>query len=120
MDQIRFNTTFVEGNLISLPAGAPPTLMTSNTGQLQVAGVDVNGLILNALPLTISGGTITAFNRVTLQGYLNTDNQLTVNHVGAAAPFVFDQLTFATTPTTGRYLVATDADGADCPSSPST
>lgn len=111
-DLTQFDKVFVEGTLISNPAVAPPTLTTSNTAQLEVAGVNVNGLILDALPLTISGGAITAFNKVTLQGYLNTDIQLTVNHVGAATPFVFDQLTFSSPPTgAGRYLLATDADG---------
>ena len=68
-DLTRLGTAFVEGDLISNPGGTPPTLTTSNAGKWQVGGANVNGLVLNAVPLTISGGAITAFNKVTLQGY---------------------------------------------------
>ena len=115
VDFVNANTMVVEGQLIAQPPGGLVQLGTSNGGQLVVGGVNVHDLVLNNLPLTINGGTITEFNRVTFAGFTGGTNgaktQLTVNHPGAASPFLFDGLTFQDQPTTGRYLVATDTDG---------
>ena len=53
-----------------------PTLTTGSGANLHAAGVNVNGLVINGILLTIGAGPITAFNKVTLQGYATTDIQL--------------------------------------------
>jgi alpha-tubulin suppressor-like RCC1 family protein len=111
---VRFNTVFVDGILTSHPVSTQPVLTTSNAAKLQVEGVDVDGLVLDNLPLLISGGPLTKFNRVTLQNYSPSAVQLTVSHPGAATPFTFDQLVFSTPPTTGgAYLQADDIAPTD-------
>lgn len=75
---------------------------------LSVAGLDVDGLTLDSLPLTSTGGTITRFDNVTFDAYAPTTTQLTILHPGAAAPFTFDGLAFNTVPTSGAYISATD------------
>ena len=59
-----------------------------------------------------TGGPL-ALSNATFQGLANTAIQLTVNHPGTGGPFTFNNLTFSVTPTgAGRYISATDADGA--------
>ncbi len=110
VDFTRLNTLVVEGMLISKPSATPPILGTSNGATLSVGGVDVSGLSFNALPLIIGSGPIVQFDNVTLDAPVGA-TQLTVNHPGQATPFQFINLSFPTTPTTGRYLLANDTDG---------
>jgi hypothetical protein len=50
---------------------------------------------------------------VTFQNYAATATQLTISHPGMSTPFAFNNLSFLTTPTTGRYLNTTDTAPAD-------
>jgi hypothetical protein len=114
VDFVNANIMVVEGQLIALSPSGFVQLATSNGGQLSVGGVSVHDLVLNSLPLIVGGGVITQFDAVTFSFAGAADGaktQLTVNHPGAATPFVFDALTFQDAPTTGRYLVANDIDG---------
>jgi hypothetical protein len=98
------------GQLIS-PAGLD-TVGGGGFG-LVVAGLDVDGLVLDNLPLTSTNGTITRFDNVTLQNYDPAAVQLTVAHPGAATPFTFTNARFLTTPGSGAYLSATDNNTGD-------
>ena len=76
-------------------------------------GVNVDGLMVEGLNLTLSGGEWTRFDNVTFQEFEVTDTPLTLEHGQVAA--VFSGLVFETTPTTGAYISATDIDGAGSP-----
>ena len=93
--------------LITDAPGAAPRI-TGSGGTLLATGVSVNGLLLDRLDLTLGGGALTRFDNVIFTGYLPTDVQLKVNHPGAAGPITFNNLSFFTVPTTGRFLQATD------------
>jgi hypothetical protein len=105
---------FVNGLFSSAPVSGTPTLNTTGaTHRLTAAGVNVTGLVINQATLAIGAGTVVAFNNVQFTNSPTTLAQLTVNHPGAATPFVFSGLSFATTPVApnGFYLDATDSDG---------
>ena len=89
--------------------------ITSSGHKVQVGGLISTDITFNNTKLVLfapTGGPLSmAF--VTFINMSPLDTQLAVTHPGAAAPFVFDNLNFQTAPTgAGRYLVATDADGA--------
>jgi hypothetical protein len=101
----------IVGQLIS-PAGAAATV-NGNGSTLPVTGLDVDGITFNNTPLASTGGTIIRFDNVTFQNMNAGAVQFTVNHPGAATPFVFTGVRFLTTPTTGRYVRADDTDTGD-------
>ena len=108
---VRLNTNAVaDGQLIVDGASTP--ILVGNGRTLTTSGVDVDGLVMSRVIFT-SDGTITGFDNVTFQSYLNSDTQLTINHPGEPTSFVFDGLSFLVAPTTGFYIAANDtaADG---------
>ena len=99
----------VTGALTS--SGGVTALLFGSGHTLEVTGgVDVDDLIVDRVDLVLSGGDWTRFDRVTFQGYAPTDDRLTLVHSGEQA--VFTELTFSDVPTTGRWIHATDTDGA--------
>ena len=98
----------VAGTLKS--AAASPVLLSSQGKRLTTVSADVNGLILDNVLLTIAGGTVERFDNVTFRNYAPTATPFTFNQ--AVFDGVFTGLSFLTLPTTGRYLAATDTDGA--------
>jgi hypothetical protein len=99
----------VAGTLTSAGPGGLP-LVLGQGRRLSTVSADVNGLILDNVLLTIDGGPVPSFANVTFRNYLSTATQLTLNQ--AVFDGVFTGLSFLTAPTTGRYIVATDTDGA--------
>lgn len=81
---------------------------------LAVAGLNVSQLILDDVRLAIRATSNTAltFDNVVFQNYSPVDTQFTIVHPGDVAPFIFNNLTFSLTPTTGLYVYAVDADQA--------
>ncbi len=105
--------TFVNGQLISHPTGATPVIgVIAAIKVLTVGGVDVSRLGIDQNVMTIGAGTITQFDSVAFTNQANGVTQLTINNAGGAAPATFTALSFGVAPTTGRYLVANDLDGA--------
>ena len=78
-----------------------------------VAGVSVDGLLLQNAPLTIDGGTLSMFDNVALHGFAPEAIQLTVNHPGLAESFAMNGVSFSTVPTTGRLIQANDTAAAN-------
>jgi hypothetical protein len=103
----------VAGQLLSLAGPPPDTIRAGTPGVVLTAGgATVTSLVMDAVPLVLSGGAISSFSGVTFRNQTATATQLTVNNVGQATPYVFDNLTFLSSPTTGGfYLSATDLDG---------
>jgi len=102
------NNAFANGRLI-VGNETSPTLSATGS-RLTVTGVDVDGMTLDNLPLTIDGGMVTRFDNVTLGGFNPTVIQLTINHPELNATFT--GLNFEVEPTgAGRYIHATDSDG---------
>jgi hypothetical protein len=98
---------FTNAQLISL--GPTTAVRGGGTRSLTVAGVDVDGMVLDNVIFTIDGGTIGAFESVTFQNYATSATQLTVDHPGVTAmTFTFFSLTFVplTVGDTGLYLRA--------------
>ena len=100
------------------PMGATVTagkqlVIATGSAPRSIPGIDVDGTTFDNVRLTSTGGTIANFDNVTFQNMSQTATQLTISHPGAATPFAFDNVDFLTTPTSGRYLQATDsaADG---------
>ncbi|MBI3757633.1 MAG: hypothetical protein HY267_06620, partial [Deltaproteobacteria bacterium] len=100
--------TQINGQLI-VASGLTPTVSGNGVG-LTTAGVNVDGLVLDNVLLTISGGVVTRFDDVTFQNYNPTATQLTINLGVVDATFY--GLTFLVEPTTGFYIKANDTDGA--------
>ncbi len=107
--QLNLNGQSVNAQSLNTDATSGPRPSIIGAGRaFLAASVNVNGLVLDRVAFTIGGGTMTRFDNVAFMGYTPADVQLTVNHPGTAAPLVFNGLSFFTTPTTGRYLQATD------------
>jgi hypothetical protein len=101
----------IAGQLLS-PAGT--TGSVSGSGSiLSVAGLDVDDMTFDNVPLVSTGGTIAQFDNVTFQNMATDAIQLTVNHPGAATPFTFNGVRFLTAPATGRYIRANDTNTGD-------
>ncbi|MBI3756678.1 MAG: hypothetical protein HY267_01750, partial [Deltaproteobacteria bacterium] len=98
----------VNGQLIVVPGIAP--VVKSNGLSLKTAGVNVDGLVLDNVLLTIDSGVVTHFDNVTFQNYSPAVTQLTINLGVVDATFY--GLTFLVEPTTGFYIKANDTDGA--------
>ena len=92
----------------TLQAPAPPHTVTAG-------GVSVHVMGLSGLRFVIQGGPIVQFDTVSFSNSQPTTAQLTVNHPGAATPFIFHDIQFATTPTApnGFYVAATDLAPGD-------
>lgn len=101
----------VNGQLVD-PVGASSTYTSDGSG-LGVTSADVDGAVLDDMPLTLGAGTLVPLNNVTFQNMDPTVVQLTVAHPGSAlGAIVFNNLSFSTTPTgPGRYMSVTDTDG---------
>ncbi|MBK8003718.1 MAG: hypothetical protein IPK12_07145 [Gemmatimonadetes bacterium] len=89
------------GGFVTLTAGAPN--ITANVG--------VTALVVDGVRLVFGGGSFQAFSHVLLQNMDPNATQLTFNNVGGAAPYVFDEVAFATAPSAGLYVALTDLDG---------
>ena len=63
-----------------------------------VTGVNVNGLVLNAAPLTINAGAFTRFDNVSFSGFAPEAIQLTVNNPGPVTHFPMNGLSFCAQP----------------------
>ena len=99
----------VGGQLITnVTAGALPVIVGAADNLLLVAGVNVNGLVLNAAPLTINAGALTRFDNVSFSGFAPEAIQLTVNNPGLVTHFPMNGLSFSTQPTSGQYLRVND------------
>ena len=107
---VTMNSTLVaNGQLVSTAVGMSTPLLLANGSSLIVTGLDVDGLVLDNVILTVNGGIITGFDNVDFQNYSTAATQLTINHTAMNATFT--GLTFFTTPTTGLYIAANDTDG---------
>ena len=73
-----------------------------------MSGVAVNGLVIQGVPLTVNGGTLTQFDNVSFAGLAPEAIQLTINHPGLPASFAILGISFSTNPTTGRLILAND------------
>lgn len=98
----------VANGRLDAPAGVGVTVFGDGS-PVTVGGVDVDGLVLDNVPLMIMGDPIVAFDNVTFQNYAPFATQLTIVHPGAASPFMFHNLAFLVEPDVGLYVSATDS-----------
>jgi hypothetical protein len=87
---------------------APSAALTARGGLVLADAVFDNTTIALDAP---SGTAPLSLARLTFTNMDPTVPQVAINHSGTGGPFTFSTLTFATVPTTGFYLAATDADG---------
>lgn len=87
---------------------APSAALTARGGLVLADAVFDNTTVALDAP---SGAAPLSLARLTFTNMDPAVPQVAVHHTGAGGPFTFNSLTFATTPTTGFYLTATDADG---------
>jgi len=82
-------------------------------GAMTTGGVDVQNLTVDNTPLTIGGGTITAFDGVEFVNFPNTATQLAINR--PSGNFTFTNLMFGglVGGDPGFYIGATDTDTGD-------
>jgi hypothetical protein len=108
------NDVSVSGTLRA--AGVAPVLpvVTGQGKNLTPAGLDVNGLILDHVALTLNDAQIDAFDNVTFRNYSPAATQLTLNY--STVNMAFSGLQFLTAPTSGVYIRANDTDGPSTPS----
>jgi fibronectin-binding autotransporter adhesin len=104
-------TTLTVSGQLSTAAGST-NIITGTGGSLVATSVNVDGLTLDNVPLTIGNGSLTRFDNVTFQNHAATATQLTVTNNGAGGPATFTNLSFGTVPSTGLYLQATDPDAS--------
>ena len=101
----------VGGQLASnVTTGAVPVI-AGPASTFIVSGLAVNGLVIQAAPLTVNGGTLTQFDNVSFAGFAPEAIQLTINHPGLPASFTLLGISFSTNPTTGRLILANDTRG---------
>ena len=101
----------LNGQLIDLAGGS--SSYSSNGAVLNTAGLDLDGVVFDNMPLVSTGGALTRFANVTFQNMDVTATQLTINHPGPPSAFLFSTIDFMTTPMTGLYLEATDTSPTD-------
>jgi alpha-tubulin suppressor-like RCC1 family protein len=105
-DAFTFNAGLQSNFVTSLTAG-----FKLSVGRVVMTSAAVT---FDNIPLVInqpSGALPIDFDHVTFQNMDPTVTQLSVLHTGTGGPFLFSDMTFSTTPTTGFYLSATDTDG---------
>ena len=99
----------VGGQLITnATTGTLPLIVGGAGSSFIVTGVNVNGLVLNGAPLTINGAPLTRFDNVSFSGFAPEAIQLTVNNPGLLTAFPMNGVSFASQPTSGHYISASD------------
>ncbi|MFC1706358.1 hypothetical protein ACFL59_05975 [Planctomycetota bacterium] len=91
------------------PAGVNP-VVAGGGATLVAAGLDVDGLVLENVLLSVGNGTVSRFDNVQLKGYQPDASQITIARDTLDA--TFSNLTFSSTPVGGLYVSALDTDGA--------
>jgi uncharacterized repeat protein (TIGR01451 family) len=91
----------------NVPSGVVPVI-SGPASTFIVTGLAVNGLVVQAAPLTVNGGTLTQFDNVSFTGFAPEAIQLTINHPGLPTSFTVLGLSFSTNPSTGRLILAND------------
>ena len=104
----------VNGNLITNAPAQPPIVTSGPTGALAVGGVNVNGLDLVNVTVTINGGALTRFDNVVFDMFAVSAvvDDLTINHSGTTATFT--GVSFLA-PATGHLVVAQDTQNNGVP-----
>ena len=101
-------------------AGPAAAVVIGNGNTLTVGGLGASDLQLQHVLLVYDGvpdahstGIFSSFVNVTFQGYMATDVQLDVIHLGSVSPINVNSITFTTSPTrgVGAYVRTTDPDG---------
>lgn len=105
----------IAGTLTAKPTGATVRFHGLTGASVQAASVNISRLAVDSIRFIVgqSGVAITQFDSVAFTNQDPTVTQLTVSHPGAATPFTFTALSFASAPTSGRYLAAVDEAAAD-------
>ncbi|HXI21065.1 MAG TPA: hypothetical protein VNH46_08275, partial [Gemmatimonadales bacterium] len=85
-----------------------PDIVHGNGHTVTLRQVNVNSATFDNTLVVLSNMTFTRFDNVTFQNYAPTATVLTVDDPGAASHYVFNNLVFGVTPTTGFYLRAND------------
>lgn len=99
------------GQLIA-PSAAVARVVTSSNGRtLTAAGLDVSDLVFDNVLLRSNGGTLARLDDSTFRNFDPTATQLAVTHPGGTV--TFRNNIFSTTPTTGKYVSATDSASTD-------
>ena len=100
--ELNGQSLIVGGQLITnVTAGALPVIVGAASNLFIVTGVNVNGLVLNAAPLTINAGALTRFDNVSFGGFAPEAIQLTVNNPGLVTHFPMNGAVVLDEPTTG-------------------
>ncbi|MBI4553538.1 MAG: cadherin-like domain-containing protein, partial [Candidatus Latescibacteria bacterium] len=107
------NSPVVLTGQLQSPPGVTSTLVGNGNTLTVNGGLDVDGLILDNVAITVNNGDIDQFDNVTFQNYAPTANQFTINH--PALDVIFVGLNFLVAPTSGHYIVANDTNGPATP-----
>ena len=104
----------VSGNLITNAPAQPPVVTSGPTGALSVGGVNVNGLDLVNVAVTINGGQLTRFDNVIFDFFGDSEvvDELTIKHAGTTVTFT--GVSFLA-PATGHLVVAQDTQNDGVP-----
>lgn len=89
-------------------AAGVPRIAHGNGHTLFVAELLASNATLDNLLVVASNVSITQFDSITFTNYSPAATPLTISHPGGPAPFVFHDLTFTVTPTSGFYMSVTD------------
>ncbi len=108
-NSVNLSSTIIINGQMQAPGHATTVVNGANNIVTVNGGLDVEGLILDRVTLTVNNGQIDRFDQVTFRNYALSATQMTLNHADMNA--IFAGLDFEVTPTSGKYLVANDTDG---------
>ena len=102
------NNLAVNGT-ISAPLGLPVTIgSTAGARAVTTHGLSINTVTFDSVRVSYSGPPITFLQNVTFQHQDPTTVQFAIAEAGSATPDGLQNVQFLTTPTTGKYISATD------------
>ena len=108
-NSVNLSSTIIINGQMQAPGHVTTVVNGANNIVTVNGGLDVEGLILDRVTLTVNNGQIDRFDQVTFRNYALSATQMTLNHADMNA--IFAGLDFEVTPTSGKYLVANDTDG---------
>ena len=108
-NSVNLSSTIIINGQMQSPGHVTTVVNGANNIVTVNGGLDVEGLILDKVTLTVNNGQIDRFNHVVFRNYATSATRMTINHTDMNA--VFAGLDFEVPPTGGKYIIANDTDG---------